>query len=113
MTPITVGLKDEVAWIEDNMFDERPEHLKIKNTINGQGQQWPCFFYPTFDTCYVSVVLKVDSEPVISFFNKDKLFEGLPFLIFDANFIIYSQFNLTSLSIIKFLLATIYCVFIS
>jgi len=54
MTPITVGLKDEVAWIEDNMFDERPEHLKIKNTINGQGQQWPCFFYPTFDTCYVS-----------------------------------------------------------
>jgi len=44
MTPITVGLKDEVAWIEDNMFDERPEHLKIKNTINGQGQQWPCFF---------------------------------------------------------------------
>ena len=57
---------------------------------------------PIADICYVSVVLKVDSEPVISFFNKDKLFEGLPFLIFDANFIIYSQFNLTSLSIIIF-----------
>jgi hypothetical protein len=35
------------------------------------------------DTCYVSVVLKVDSEPVISFFNEGKsISPGLPFLHF-------------------------------
>ena len=28
------------------------------------------------DICYVSVILKVDSEPVISFFNKGKSFFG-------------------------------------
>jgi hypothetical protein len=28
------------------------------------------FYYPTFDYCYVSVILTVGSEPVISFLNR-------------------------------------------
>jgi len=37
----------------------------------------------TLDTCYVSKILTVGSEPVISFFNKGKLISlGLLFLQF-------------------------------
>ena len=43
-------------------------------------------YYPGFDFCYVSNILTVGSEPVISFFNKGKLISlGLPFCIFVTN----------------------------
>ena len=39
--------------------------------------------FPTLDFCYVSNILTVDSEPVISFFNKGQLISlSLPFLHF-------------------------------
>ena len=41
------------------------------------------YYYPTFDICYVSVILKVGSEPVISFFNKGEFFlRNLPYSFF-------------------------------
>ncbi len=50
--------------------------------FKGQGQKWPCFLiFSGCDHCYVSKILIVGSEPVISFFNKGKSFFGdLPFL---------------------------------
>jgi len=41
---------------------------------------------PPADTCYISKILKVSSEPVISFFNKGKsFFRDLPFCNFVRN----------------------------
>jgi hypothetical protein len=55
------------------------------------------FYYPTFDYCYVSNILTVGSEPVISFFNKGKSFFGdLPFLHFCNKCDICNQHELTS-----------------
>ena len=36
----------------------------------------------TLDICYVSVVLKVDSEPVISFLNRANPFSGVCLFVF-------------------------------
>jgi hypothetical protein len=48
------------------------------------------------DFCYVSVVLKVDSKSVISFFNKGKLISlGLPFLQFCKKYDICIQHEQT------------------
>ena len=56
--------KGEAGTIEDG----NQEHQNNLKTFNWQGQQWPCFLYVrTFDS-YVSKILTVGSEHVISFF---------------------------------------------
>ena len=43
-------------------------HQNNKDYFNRQGHlALPFYYYPYFDTCYVSIVLKVDSELVIWF----------------------------------------------
>jgi len=53
--------------------------------VNRQGQRMALpIYYPNFDICsYVSNILTVGSEPVISFFNKGELFlVSLPYSFF-------------------------------
>jgi hypothetical protein len=53
------------------------------------------FYWCPADNCYVSKILTVSSEPVISFFNKGKLILlGLPFCIFVTNTIYVISMNL-------------------
>jgi hypothetical protein len=51
--------------------------MRLVFLYKGKVQQWPCLFIiRTLNICYESVVLKVDSEPVISFFNRADPFSG-------------------------------------
>ena len=52
----------------------------------------PFLLSETLNTCYVSKILTVSSEPVISFFKKGKLILlGLPFLQFCNKYDICNQ----------------------
>jgi len=51
--------------------------------------------------CYVSVVLKVDTEPVISFFNRGRsFFGGLPFCISVRNTIYVMEIEMLGLVVL-------------
>ena len=60
-----------------NPFSKLKKILILKSEESVQNHQ-----IKTCEYCYVSAILKVDSEPVISFSNKGKSFIGFAFIAF-------------------------------